>query len=154
MNKLFPKLPDPRTIIMDICRIHKTPGVKKALSASQHTALFLPPYTPHFNLAEWAFSCIKGHVKKKSSQRYNLAGSEVERDDMEGEDQVKQEEEIGELDEVWKEKEPLYESSSHSSNSSEDEANEEENGDETVLAQPDEVEEEHIWDEYVQGKEE
>ncbi|OAQ22328.1 hypothetical protein K457DRAFT_1782795, partial [Linnemannia elongata AG-77] len=51
-NKLFPKLPGPRTIIMDNCRIHKTPSVKEAFNASQHTALFLPPYTPHFNIAE------------------------------------------------------------------------------------------------------
>ncbi|OAQ22221.1 hypothetical protein K457DRAFT_26278 [Linnemannia elongata AG-77] len=185
MNKLFPKLPGPRTIIRDNCRIYKTPSVKKAFTLLQPSFLPLIPLTlsPAVAIAEWAFSCIKGHAKKKSAQRYNLAGCiqkslqrsvtatktrgwlkevgcnfqlaranmplgrfmnakqalclmergsdpypEVERDDMEGEDQVEEEKEIGELDEVWKEKEPFYESSSHSSDSSEDEANEEENG--------------------------
>lgn len=170
---------------MDNYRTRKVPGVKEAFSASQHTALFLPPYTPHFNIAEWAFGCIKGHAKKKFAEHYNPAGCirrslqrsitatkargwlkevgrnfqlaranmplgrfmnakqalhlmeggsdpypEVERDDMEGEDQEEEEEEeeIGELDEVCKEKEVLYEGSSHSSDSSEDGADEEENG--------------------------
>ncbi|KAF9134561.1 hypothetical protein BGW39_006654 [Mortierella sp. 14UC] len=58
---------------MDNCRIHKPRSVKEAFNASQHTTLFLPPCTPHFNIAERAFGCIKGHVKKESVQRYNLA---------------------------------------------------------------------------------
>ncbi|OAQ22238.1 hypothetical protein K457DRAFT_1751794, partial [Linnemannia elongata AG-77] len=73
-RKLFPKLNERRIIIMDNCRIHKEKTALNVLQHAHHTPLFLPAYTPHFNVAEWVFGCVKWQVKKHKVQKHTLAG--------------------------------------------------------------------------------
>ena len=58
-QKVFPKLAFGRRIIMDNCCIHKTQVVRDAFAASPHTAVFLLPYLPFLNVAEWLFAYVK-----------------------------------------------------------------------------------------------
>ena len=73
-NKLFPKLDGPRVIVMDNCRIHKEKTVLSVVQDAHHTPLFLPACTPHLNVAEWGFGCVKGQVKKSKVKKHTLAG--------------------------------------------------------------------------------
>ncbi|KAF9367363.1 hypothetical protein CPB97_005884, partial [Podila verticillata] len=59
---------------MDSARFHKTQRVKDAITASGHTLLLLPPYSPHLNAAESVFSSVKTHVCQEVVEAETLAG--------------------------------------------------------------------------------
>jgi len=59
---------------MDNARFHKTQRVKDAITASGHTLLLLPPYSPHLNAAESVFSSVKTHVRQEVVEAETLAG--------------------------------------------------------------------------------
>jgi transposase len=72
-EKLFPKLDGRhRLIIMDNASIHKATDVRNAFAASHHTQVFLPPYSPFLNAAEWLFAHIKPRLSK---EEYRSAAS-------------------------------------------------------------------------------
>ena len=73
-RKVFPKLQGSRVLLMDNCRTHKVKSVMDLFLNSPHIQLFLPAYTPHFNVAEWVFGAIKRQVKKTKVDKYTLTG--------------------------------------------------------------------------------
>ena len=54
-----------KTIIMDNARIHKPNCIRQAFEDAGHELIFLPPYTPHLDCAEWVFADVKPFVKKQ-----------------------------------------------------------------------------------------
>ncbi|CDR87088.1 uncharacterized protein SPSC_00008 [Sporisorium scitamineum] len=60
-SNLMPEL-DPhrkRVFILDNAQCHKTEDVRAMITAAGHSVLYLPPYTPWFNICERVFSKIK-----------------------------------------------------------------------------------------------
>ncbi|CBQ70077.1 hypothetical protein sr10056 [Sporisorium reilianum SRZ2] len=62
---VFPKLAFGRRIIMDNCQIQKTKDVQDAFADSPHQAVFLPPYSPFLDAAEWLFAHVKPRLSKE-----------------------------------------------------------------------------------------
>ncbi|KAF9342523.1 hypothetical protein BGX26_007355, partial [Mortierella sp. AD094] len=46
--------------------------LKDSITGSGHTLLFLPPYSPHLNAAEFVFSSVKTHVRQEVVQAETL----------------------------------------------------------------------------------
>lgn len=69
--KVFPKLPHRRQVIMDNARFHKTAQVKQAFAESGHQPVFLPPYSPFLNAAEWLFAYVKPRLSKEEYKNTN-----------------------------------------------------------------------------------
>lgn len=65
VRHLLSKLDTPHQIVMDNASIHKSIEIKQAIKDAGHTLIFQPPYTPEFNLCEWVFGLVKGHVGKQ-----------------------------------------------------------------------------------------
>ena len=81
----------PIFIVMDNVRFHKSKNIQELINNSQHTAHFLPPYSPMFNPIETCFSKLKNHVKrspreeKEAMQRLiREAGDTITSDDCKG----------------------------------------------------------------------
>lgn len=53
---LAPTLKRGHVVIMDNLPAHRVPGVKEAIEAAGARLLYLPKYSPEFNLIEQAFS--------------------------------------------------------------------------------------------------
>lgn len=67
-EKVLPKLQEDRrrrNIIMDNARIHNRVRRMEILEGSGGRLLFLPPYSPQLDAAEWVFSCVKPYVKQQ-----------------------------------------------------------------------------------------
>ena len=58
---------------MDNLGSHKGPGVRAAIEAAGARLLFLPPYSPGFNLTEMAFSKLKALLCTRTLHR-GIAG--------------------------------------------------------------------------------
>lgn len=72
-DQVFPNLGLRRRILlMDNDKFHKTQRVRDAITSSGHTLLFLPPYSPHLNAAEFVFSSVKTHVRQEVVQAETL----------------------------------------------------------------------------------
>ena len=61
---LIPKLPERSVIVMDNATFHKQPEMQHALSASGHTLLYLPPYSPDLNPIEHMWAQVKSLRRK------------------------------------------------------------------------------------------
>ena len=58
---LCPRLTSNHVLILDNARLHKTPRTRELIEASGATLMFLPPYSPDYNLIEHNFANIKRH---------------------------------------------------------------------------------------------
>ena len=56
---------------MDNLLAHKAAGVRDAIEQAGATLLFLPPYSPDFNLIEKAFSKLKAMLRAKAERMIN-----------------------------------------------------------------------------------
>ena len=50
---------------MDNAKVHKTADVHQAFHESGHEPVFLPPYSPFLNAAEWHFGYVKPCLSKE-----------------------------------------------------------------------------------------
>ncbi|CBQ71644.1 hypothetical protein sr00526 [Sporisorium reilianum SRZ2] len=64
-TRVFPKLTFPRRIMMDNAQFHKTKLIRDTFAESPHQAVYLPPYSPFLNAAEWLFAHVKPHLSKE-----------------------------------------------------------------------------------------
>ncbi|CBQ73239.1 related to transposase [Sporisorium reilianum SRZ2] len=64
-TKVFPKLTFPCCIIMDNAQFHKTKLIRDTFAESTHQAVYLPPYSPFLNTAEWLFAHVKPRLSKE-----------------------------------------------------------------------------------------
>jgi transposase len=59
------------TLIMDNVKFHHSAEPAAAAAKHGHTILFIPTYTPHFNVAEWVFGSVKQRVSRSQAQSQN-----------------------------------------------------------------------------------
>lgn len=67
---VFLKLSFRRHIIMDNARIHKLKDVRAVFEESLHKAVFLPPYLPFLDAAEWFFVHIKPRITQEEHKNF------------------------------------------------------------------------------------
>lgn len=60
---LVPQLRPGDVVIMDNLSSHKGPSVRDMIEAAGARLLYLPPYSPDFNLIEKAFSTLTAHLR-------------------------------------------------------------------------------------------
>lgn len=65
-DELFPCLGTPRKLVLDNVKFHHSPQVVQTVQESPHSLIYLPPYTPEFNLAEQVFGAVKHYIGKIS----------------------------------------------------------------------------------------
>ena len=65
---LVPDLSPGDIVIMDNLSSHNVPAAREAIEAAGATLLFLPPYSPDFNLIEPAVSKLKVHLRKAAER--------------------------------------------------------------------------------------
>ena len=65
---LVPDLSPGDIVIMDNLSSHNVPAAREAIEAAGATLLFLPPYSPDFNLIEPAVSKLKAHLRKAAER--------------------------------------------------------------------------------------
>lgn len=63
LRELLPKLSKGDLLVMDNLRVHKVAGVDELLAQHGVTALYLPPYSPDFNIIEIVWSKIKSAIR-------------------------------------------------------------------------------------------
>ncbi len=68
LDILKPTLRNGDVIIMDNCRIHKTPAVKDKIESFGVRPLYLPPYSPELNPIEETWSLTKGVFKSSEAR--------------------------------------------------------------------------------------
>jgi transposase len=61
---LVPALKPGDTVVLDNLAAHKVSGIRQAIEAAGARLLYLPPYSPDFNLIEMAFAsrCRRARV--------------------------------------------------------------------------------------------
>lgn len=57
-----------RLLIMDNVRFHHSKEPKDVIEKAGHRILYIPAYTPHFNIAEWVFSSLKTRVSRREAK--------------------------------------------------------------------------------------
>lgn len=65
---LAPSLQAGDVVIMDNLPAHKVGGVREAIEAAGARLLYLPPYSPDFNLIEQAFAKLKALLRKAAAR--------------------------------------------------------------------------------------
>ncbi|MBA2556993.1 MAG: IS630 family transposase [Chloroflexi bacterium] len=60
---LLPKLPAGTTIVLDNLSVHRSPAVRKAVTAAHCHLRYLPSYSPDFNPIEQIFAKLKTHLR-------------------------------------------------------------------------------------------
>lgn len=65
-TQLAPTLSKGDVVILDNLAVHKSPAAEKAIKARGAWMLFLPPYSPHLNPIEMAFSKLKAHLRARA----------------------------------------------------------------------------------------
>ena len=72
--------------IMDNVTFHKCAPIKQFITDKDHTVLYLPPYSPAFNLIEDAFSKWKNFVRRANciSVAIDLGFQAITTDDCDG----------------------------------------------------------------------
>ncbi|MCB9745130.1 MAG: IS630 family transposase [Alphaproteobacteria bacterium] len=63
LRAALPKLSRGDLLVMDNLRVHKVAGVEALLKEYGVTALYLPPYSPDFNIIEIVWSKIKAAIR-------------------------------------------------------------------------------------------
>jgi transposase len=61
---LLPELPKGAVVILDNARFHKSKKLRKIAKAEGFTLLFLPPYSPQYNLIEHEWFPVKNAARK------------------------------------------------------------------------------------------
>ena len=69
-NTLIPELPKDSVIVMDNATFHKRKDTQELIQNTGHTILYLPPYSPNFNLIEQTWAWIK--QKRKAWRLYSI----------------------------------------------------------------------------------
>jgi transposase len=65
---LVPSLSAGDIVVMDNLPAHKVAGVRKLIEAANATLIYLPPYSPDFNLIEMAFAKLKALLRKAAAR--------------------------------------------------------------------------------------
>jgi len=68
---LLPALRPGTTIVLDNLSVHRSPDVRKIITAADCHLRFLPAYSPDFNPIELAFSKLKTHLRGTASRTYD-----------------------------------------------------------------------------------
>jgi transposase len=63
-----PELETGMLVIMDNLPAHKITGVRQAIKGAGARLIYLPPYSPDFNLIEMAFSKLKAALRKAAAR--------------------------------------------------------------------------------------
>ena len=63
-NILIPELPCESVIVMDNATFHKRQDTQESIKNAGHSILYLPPYSPNFNLIEQTWAWIKQKRKE------------------------------------------------------------------------------------------
>ncbi len=61
---LMPELPSKSVIVMDNATFHKRQDTQNLIQNAGHTILYLPPYSPNFNLIEQTWAWVKQKRKE------------------------------------------------------------------------------------------
>ena len=64
-------------MILDNLSSHKVTGVKKAITATGATLLYLPPYSPDLNPIEKSFSKLKALLRKAAQRDLDALWTEI-----------------------------------------------------------------------------
>ena len=67
-NVLAPVLKPGDIVILDNLGAHKVAGVREAVAAAGACVLYLPPYSPDFNLIEQAFAKLKALLRSAAAR--------------------------------------------------------------------------------------
>ncbi|KQQ21422.1 DDE endonuclease [Methylobacterium sp. Leaf122] len=67
-DTLVPVLKRGDTVILDNLGAHKVAGVREAIQAVGAKVLYLPPYSPDFNLIEQVFAKLKADLRKAAAR--------------------------------------------------------------------------------------
>jgi transposase len=67
----LPALRPGTTIVLDNLSVHRSPDVRKIITAADCHLRFLPAYSPDFNPIELAFSKLKTHLRGTASRTYD-----------------------------------------------------------------------------------
>ncbi len=62
---LVPRLRPGDVVILDNLKAHSSPRAKEMIHNAQATLVFLPPYSPHLNPIELAFSKLKSIIRSR-----------------------------------------------------------------------------------------
>jgi len=65
---LVPTLRRNDIVVMDNCRIHLGPGIRKAIERAGATLRYLPKYSPDFNPIEMSYSKFKEFLRKVAAR--------------------------------------------------------------------------------------
>jgi transposase len=65
---LVPQLAPSDIVIMDNLASHRRPAIRAAIEAAGARLIYLPPYSPDFNLIENAFAKLKALLRKAAAQ--------------------------------------------------------------------------------------
>jgi transposase len=65
---LVPTLRRNDIVVMDNCRVHLGPGIRKAIEKSQATLRYLPKYSPDLNPIEMPYSKFKTFLRKLAAR--------------------------------------------------------------------------------------
>ena len=63
-NILIPELPCESVIVMDNATFHKRQDTQESIKNAGHSILYLPPYSPNFNLIEQTWAWLKQKRKE------------------------------------------------------------------------------------------
>jgi transposase len=69
-QKLIPNLWPGACVVVDNCKIHKSPEVEAALKKAKARLVFLPPYSPDFNPIENYWSKLKTILRSIGARTY------------------------------------------------------------------------------------
>ena len=65
---LVPTLRRNDIVMMDNCRVHMGPGIRKAIEKARATLQYLPKYSPDLNPIEMPYSKFKGFLRKVAAR--------------------------------------------------------------------------------------
>ena len=68
---LLPSLQPGQVLVMDNYSVHKSKEIQEHLKTLKIPVLYLPPYSPHLNPIELAWSKLKGFLRKSKADTYN-----------------------------------------------------------------------------------
>jgi transposase len=74
---LCPTLQPGDRVILDNLSSHKVAGVEEAITATEATVLFLPPYSPDLNPIEKFFSKLKALLRKAAKRDIDALWKEI-----------------------------------------------------------------------------
>ena len=69
-QRLLPKLWKGAFVVMDNCKIHKSPEIEALIASVGATLIYLPPYSPDFSPIENCWSKIKSILRTLAARTY------------------------------------------------------------------------------------